>query len=188
MCSSLWVCVYVWLLALLPASSWGGRVIEGIQCKQIFVGISKSYGSSTCSLPFYYPLCRMHVNKRRPQHKHVQPCINTFSLSAGRRLWSRCALPVTLFAPFPGLPLAWVFPRSGQNQFWVSLPSDPKLPGEENRPCCHPCPSLSPCWSRKQTLELPEGSVGGKSWEPAGYLNRVQDKEWRDLASCTSPF
>lgn len=62
-----------------------------------------------------------------------------------------------------------------------------KLPGGENRLRCHPCPNLSPRWSGKQTVELPDRSGG--TWEPADCLNRVQDEKWGVvLQSCTAMF
>lgn len=179
------VCVYVCVLELSVVSS--GGVIRVTYCKQIFVGISKSAGWSVCSLPFCNFLFHIHTNTYKagrqintPTHAFTHI---SYLLDRGfsRSLCAHChrvslspslSLPLSLTA---GPPACFTVSRKRVKPVLSFPPHRSKLPGGENRLCSRPCPNLSPRWSGKQTVELPERSKG--TCEPAGYFNRAQDEK-----------
>lgn len=98
---SVWVCVGSDSCIL-----WG--VIGGTHCKQIFVGISKSPGWSTCSIPFYHFLFSLthththtgrHINTPTHAFTHI-PYLLTRGFSCSRSAHS-LSHSLSYSAPLP---------------------------------------------------------------------------------------
>lgn len=98
-----------------------------------------------------------------------------------------CSFSLPLLLDCGASCLLYCFQEAGKTSLEFPLPSSAILPGGENRLRCHPCPNVSPRWSAKQTVELPDRSLegGAQAW---GCLNRVQDEKRRIVLQHSSIY